>query len=86
MVEMAVGAIKGSVDAGLPPGRASVVMVFPKGFKRPPGFPKTVLACERPDGAKVVYANAMAVLRYIVRGLDDAFDVSVANPPAGVSK
>lgn len=61
-------------DNGLPVDAAFVTLVFPKGWKTPPGFPRRQLACENPQGTRTYHVNAQRLLAW------------VKSVPTGVSK
>lgn len=79
MAALATQAINSAIKHSLPPGNAVVMLVFPKGFKRPQGFPRWELLCEKEDGSRTVAVKAMPLLEWVVDNL-------TWNAPTGVSK
>lgn len=66
MGAMCVKAINSATEIGMPIEDANVLLVLPKGWKKPQGrFPKRVIAQQKPDGSRVVYIKAMSLLAWL---------------------
>lgn len=50
---------------GLPAHKANVTLVTPKGFKRPPGFPRGYLLQVKKDDSRIWHFPAVRVLTWL---------------------
>lgn len=61
-----------------------MTMVLPKGFKRPPKFPRGELLCENHDGNRVYSFDPIRVLAWLAA--NELVKVRIAAPSTSVSR
>jgi hypothetical protein len=67
MLDACAKSINSATEAGLPIDGAQILLVFPRGVKRPEGFPKGKLATVNFKGERVVYFKAVAIMKWLVK-------------------